>query len=247
MNYADIKTVDIQDGTGIRVSLYVSGCHFHCKGCHNQEAWDFNYGKKFDDSTIDYILELLDHSYIAGLSLLGGEPMELVNQQELQKLVKRVKEKFPNKTIWCYTGYDFENDIMNDMYGKHDFTKNMLKYIDIMVDGQFIEDKKLVDLKFRGSTNQRKIDVQKSLSEGKLVRLMFGDEERYENKNTNIFKELTLEKPEEKIENIDRIKEKNTTRIIEMQDPKESMVIDIENPEKVAADKITEGGPEDLN
>ena len=247
MNYADIKTVDIQDGTGIRVSLYVSGCHFHCKRCHNQEAWDFNYGKKFDDSTIDYILELLDHSYIAGLSLLGGEPMELVNQQELQKLVKRVKEKFPNKTIWCYTGYDFENDIMNDMYGKHDFTKNMLKYIDIMVDGQFIEDKKLVDLKFRGSTNQRKIDVQKSLSEGKLVRLMFGDEERYENKNTNIFKELTLEKPEEKIENIDRIKEKNTTRIIEMQDPKENMVIDIENPEKVAADKITEGGPEDLN
>jgi hypothetical protein len=133
------------------------------------------------------------------------------------------------------------------MYGKHDFTKNMLKYIDIMVDGQFIEDKKLVDLKFRGSTNQRKIDVQKSLSEGKLVRLMFGDEERYENKNTNIFKELTLEKPEEKIENIDRIKEKNTTRIIEMQAPKESMVIDIENPEKVAAGKITEGGPEDLN
>ena len=247
MNYADIKTVDIQDGTGIRVSLYVSGCHFHCKGCHNQEAWDFNYGKKFDDSTIDYILELLDHSYIAGLSLLGGEPMELVNQQELQKLVKRVKEKFPNKTIWCYTGYDFENDIMNDMYGKHDFTKNMLKYIDIMVDGQFIEDKKLVDLKFRGSTNQRKIDVQKSLSEGKLVRLMFGDEERYENKNTNIFKELTLEKPEEKIENIDRIKEKNTTRIIEMPTQKKGMVIDIEDPEKVAADKITEGGPEDLN
>lgn len=247
MNYADIKTVDIQDGTGIRVSLYVSGCHFHCKGCHNQEAWDFNYGKKFDDSTIDYILELLDHSYIAGLSLLGGEPMELVNQQELQKLVKRVKEKFPNKTIWCYTGYDFENDIMNDMYGKHDFTKNMLKYIDIMVDGQFIEDKKLVDLKFRGSTNQRKIDVQKSLSEGKLVRLMFGDEERYENKNTNIFKELTLEKPEEKIENIDRIKEKNTTRIIEMPTQKEGMVIDIENPEKVAADKITKGKPEDLN
>ena len=123
----------------------------------------------------------------------------------------------------------------------------MLKYIDIMVDGQLIEDKKLVDLKFRGSTNQRKIDVQKSLSEGKLVRLMFGDEERYENKNTNIFKELTLEKPEEKIENIDRIKEKNTTRIIEMPTQKENMEIDIENPEKVAADKITEGGPEDLN
>lgn len=247
MNYADIKTVDIQDGTGIRVSIYVSGCHFHCKGCHNQEAWDFNYGKKFDDSTIDYILELLNHSYIAGLSLLGGEPMELVNQQELQKLVKKVKEKYPNKTIWCYTGYDFEKDIMGDMYKKYDYTKNMLEYIDIMVDGQFIEDKKLVDLKFRGSTNQRKIDVQKSLSEGKLVRLMFGDEERYENKNTNVFKELTLEKPEEKIENIDRIKEKNTTRIIEMPTQKENIVIDIEEPQKVAADKIIKSDPEDLN
>lgn len=247
MNYADIKTVDIQDGTGIRVSIYVSGCHFHCKGCHNQEAWDFNYGKKFDDSTIEYILELLNHSYIAGLSLLGGEPMELVNQQELQKLVKKVKEKYPDKTIWCYTGYDFEKDIMGDMYKKYDYTKNMLEYIDIMVDGQFIEDKKLVDLKFRGSTNQRKIDVQKSLSEGKLVRLVFGDEERYENKNTNVFKELTLEKPEEKIENIDRIKEKNTTRIIEMPTPKENIVIDIEEPQRVAADKIIKSDPEDLN
>ena len=247
MNYADIKTVDIQDGTGIRVSIYVSGCHFHCKGCHNQEAWDFNYGKKFDDSTIEYILELLNHSYIAGLSLLGGEPMELVNQQELQKLVKKVKEKYPDKTIWCYTGYDFEKDIMGDMYKKYDYTKNMLEYIDIMVDGQFIDDKKLVDLKFRGSTNQRKIDVQKSLTEGKLVRLMFGDEERYENKNTNVFKELTLEKPEEKIENIDRIKEKNTTRIIEMPTQKENIVIDIEEPQRVAADKIIKSDPEDLN
>lgn len=185
MNYADIKTVDIQDGTGIRVSIYVSGCHFHCKGCHNKEAWDFNYGKKFDEETIDYILKLMDHSYIAGLSILGGEPMELVNQQELQKLVEKVKEKFPDKTIWCYTGYDFEKDILGDMYNKYDYTQNMLKHIDIMVDGQFIEEKKLIDLRFRGSTNQRKVDVQESLKSGKLVKLKFGDESRYEDENGN--------------------------------------------------------------
>ena len=94
MNYADIKTVDIQDGTGVRVSIYVSGCHFHCKGCHNKEAWDFNYGKKFDDSTIEYILDAMNYDYIAGLSILGGEPLELVNQQGLVKLVEKVKEKY---------------------------------------------------------------------------------------------------------------------------------------------------------
>lgn len=180
MNYADIKTVDIQDGTGVRVSIYVSGCHFHCKGCHNKEAWDFNYGKKFEDSTIDYILDLMNHDYIAGLSILGGEPLELVNQQGLVKLVEKVKAKYPEKTIWCYTGYDFEKDVYGKMYKEYDFSKKFLKNIDIMVDGEFIEEQKLTNLKFRGSTNQRKIDVKASLKEGKLVQLKFGDEERYE-------------------------------------------------------------------
>ena len=102
MNYADIKEVDIQDGEGVRVSLYVSGCHFHCKGCHNKEAWDFNYGKKFTEETIDRIIDLLDKDYITGLSLLGGEPLEPVNQQGLVELTNRVKEKFPNMrhTYW---------------------------------------------------------------------------------------------------------------------------------------------------
>ena len=163
MNYADIKEVDIQDGEGVRVSLYVSGCHFHCKGCHNKEAWDFNYGKKFTDETIDRIVNLLDKNYITGLSILGGEPLEPVNQQGLVKLVKTVKDKFPNKNIWCWTGYDFEKDIFGKMYKEFAFTKELLENIDIIVDGQFEEENKLVDLKFRGSTNQKKIDVQASI------------------------------------------------------------------------------------
>lgn len=180
MNYADIKTIDVQDGTGVRVSLYVSGCHFHCKGCHNKEAWDFNYGKEFGDSTIDYIINLMQPGYIAGLSILGGEPLELINQQALVKLVEKAKEKYPEKTIWCYTGYDFEKDIYGKMYKEYDFTKKFLENIDIIVDGEFIEEKKIVDLKFRGSTNQKKIDVKASLKTGKVIQLKFGDEARYE-------------------------------------------------------------------
>jgi len=180
MNYADIKTIDVQDGTGIRVSLYVSGCHFHCKGCHNKEAWDFNYGKKYDEETEKYILDLLDRDYIAGLSILGGEPLEPSNQEVLAGLVKKVKERFPDKTIWCYTGYDFEKNVLGEMYKKFDYTPKFLENIDVMVDGEFVEEKKLVDLKFRGSTNQRKIDVQQSLKNNEVVQLKFGDEDRYE-------------------------------------------------------------------
>ncbi len=198
MNYADIKTIDIQDGTGIRVSIYVSGCHFHCKGCHNQEAWDFNYGKKFDDSTIDYIIDLMNHDYIAGLSILGGEPLENINQQGLLPLVKRVKEIYPDKTIWCYTGYDFEKDIFGKMYKEFNYTREFLKNIDIIVDGQFIEEKKMVDLKFRGSINQKKIDIQSTLKTGSVVQLKFGDEERYQsakeddNNKIVLFKEYKI-------------------------------------------------------
>lgn len=180
MNYADIKTVDVQDGTGVRVSLYVSGCHFHCKGCHNREAWDFNYGKKYTEETEKYILDLLDKDYISGLSILGGEPLEPANQEVLAGLVKKVKERFPNKNIWCYTGYDFEKNVLGEMYKKFDYTPKFLENVDVIVDGEFVEEKKLVDLKFRGSTNQRKIDVQESLKEHQLIQLKFGDEERYE-------------------------------------------------------------------
>jgi len=206
MNYADIKTIDVQDGTGVRVSIYVSGCHFHCKGCHNKEAWDFNYGKKFEESTIDYIIDLMNHDYIAGLSILGGEPLELVNQQGLLPLVKKVKEVYPNKTIWCYTGYDFERDVYGKMYKEYSYTKELLEGIDIMVDGEFVEEKKIIDLKFRGSTNQKKIDVQETLKTGTVVRLKFGDESRYEKedvKNPKIifFKEFKDEQ-EQNDENI---------------------------------------------
>ena len=205
MNYADIKTIDIQDGTGVRVSIYVSGCHFHCKGCHNKEAWDFNYGKKFDESTIEYIIEQMKPGYIAGLSILGGEPLELVNQQGLLPLVKKVKEVYPDKNIWCYTGYDFDKDVYGKMYKEYSYSKDLIDNIDIMVDGEFVEEKKMTDLKFRGSTNQRKIDVQASIKAGKTVQLKFGDEHRYEKsedeiKNPKIifFKEFKEQRDETK-------------------------------------------------
>ena len=178
--HADIKDIDIQDGQGIRTSLYVSGCHFHCKECHNKEAWDFSFGKKFDDFAKKRIFKNLEKDYIEGLSLLGGEPLELINQQALVPFIKEVKEKFPNKDIWCWTGYDFEKDILNNMYKKYNFTRELLKYIDIIVDGQFEIEKHLVNLKFRGSYNQRKIDVQESIKKNTLIRLQFGDEYRYE-------------------------------------------------------------------
>ncbi len=238
MNYADIKTIDVQDGTGIRVSIYVSGCHFHCKGCHNKEAWDFNYGKKFDNSTIDYILDLMDHNYIAGLSILGGEPMELSNQEALLPLVQKVKEKFPNKDIWCYTGYKFEEDLLGKMYKEFSFTKGLLENIDIIVDGQFIEEKKLTDLKFRGSTNQKKIDVQASLKQGKSVVLKFGDEERYETpKNPKIifFKEYKDEGQSVK----EVAKENSTISVVNNDIPLDAPSYEIkEVKEKIAATGI---------
>lgn len=185
MKVADIKELDIQDGEGARVSIYVSGCHFHCKGCHNPQAWNFDYGREFTEKDIDYIIDLMDNDYISGLSILGGEPLELVNQKGLVPLVNKVKEKFPDKDIWCYTGYDFEKDVLGNMLPRFEFTKDFFKKIDIVVDGQFVEEKKLTDLKFRGSYNQRKIDVQKSLETNSLVTMKFGDELRYEEKINN--------------------------------------------------------------
>ncbi len=186
MNYADIKYPDIQDGDGIRVALYVSGCHFHCKECHNKEAWDFNFGKKFTNDTIEEIMNLLKNHYVNGLSLLGGEPLEIANQEGILPLIKKVKEELPEKDIWCWTGYDFEKDVLNQMYTQNKVTKELLKYIDIIVDGQFEIENKMEDLAFRGSTNQRKIDVQESLKEGKMVTLKFGDEVRYEEQKPKI-------------------------------------------------------------
>ncbi len=169
MNYADIKRIDTANGTGVRVSLFVSGCNHHCKNCFNQEAWDFNYGKLFTEEQIEEILGYLDHEYIAGLTLLGGEPFERDNQIGLLPLLRKVKAKFPEKNIWCFTGFYYDTEIMEKMYPRWQCTREMLSYIDVLVDGRFEEDKKDLTLKFKGSSNQRTIDVQESLKEGKIV------------------------------------------------------------------------------
>ena len=173
MNYGEIKKCDIANGEGVRVALFVSGCRHHCKGCFNSMTWDFNYGNEFTENEINRVIKELDHSYVSGLSVLGGEPLEHVNQQGLLPLLKRVKEKFPDKNIWCYSGYTFETDIMGKMYNNWKETPEILSYIDVLVDGKFEEDKKDIKLRFRGSSNQRIIDVKKSLKENKAVLFEF--------------------------------------------------------------------------
>lgn len=170
MNYADIKKIDVANGEGVRVSVFVSGCNHHCKGCFNQCAWDFNYGKEFSEKEEQQIIDYMNHDYISGLSLLGGEPLEPKNQEGLLPLVKKVKEKFPNKDIWCYTGFDFEKDVVGKMAKNNETTRELLKYIDIIVDGKFEEDKKDLKLQFRGSSNQKIVDVKKSLQTGQIVK-----------------------------------------------------------------------------
>ena len=163
MNYADIKKADVANGVGVRVSVFVSGCTHHCKNCFNEQAWDFHYGNEFTEKEIEKVINLMNHSYVSGLTLLGGEPFEHTNQQGLLPLVRKVKEKFPDKNIWCYSGYTFEKDIINKMCKEWKETPELLSYIDVLVDGEFQEDKKDIKLKFRGSSNQRIIDVKKSL------------------------------------------------------------------------------------
>ena len=171
MNYADIKRVDVANGTGVRVSLFVSGCNHHCKECFNPETWDFNYGKEFDENAQNEILEYLDNSYITGLTLLGGEPLEYKNQIGLLPFIRKVKEKYPNKNIWCYTGFTFESDVLEKMCKNWEETKELISYIDVLVDGKFMIDLKDAGLKFRGSRNQRIIDVKKSLEKNETILL----------------------------------------------------------------------------
>ena len=163
MYYADIKKADVANGVGVRVSVFVSGCTHHCKNCFNEQAWDFHYGNEFTEKEIEKVINLMNHSYVSGLTLLGGEPFEHTNQQGLLPLVRKVKEKFPDKNIWCYSGYTFEKDIINKMCKEWKETPELLSYIDVLVDGEIQEDKKDIKLKFRGSSNQRIIDVKKSL------------------------------------------------------------------------------------
>ncbi len=169
MRYASIKKCDVANGTGVRVSIFVSGCHHHCKGCFNVDAWDFNYGNEYNEETEEKILEALDKDYIKGLTLLGGEPLEYVNQKGLLPLVKKVKEKFPNKTIWCYTGYKFDEDVLGDMCMKWPETNELIRNLDIIVDGKYDENLRDLKLKFKGSSNQRIIDVQRTLRNNQIV------------------------------------------------------------------------------
>lgn len=169
MNYAAIKKHDIANGIGVRVSLFVSGCTHHCKGCFNPEAWDFDYGSPYTEETERDILDACDRDYIRGLTLLGGEPMELDNQKALLPLLRQFKKRFPEKNVWCYSGYDFEQDILSGQVGDLETTKEMLEYIDIFVDGEFQIDKKDLSLRFRGSSNQRIIDVAKSLKNDRII------------------------------------------------------------------------------
>ncbi len=169
MNYATIKMVDIANGPGVRVSLFVSGCTHHCEGCFNAEAWDFDYGQPFTQDVIDGILGALDHDYITGLTLLGGEPMEPQNQEAVLNLVKQVKARFPEKTIWCYSGYDFERDILGRMMKESAVTRELVPLFDVMVDGRFVQAKRNLKLKFRGSENQRILDVKQSLETKKAI------------------------------------------------------------------------------
>lgn len=169
MNYANIKYNDIANGEGVRVSLFVSGCTHHCKGCFNKETWDFNYGKPFDKEIEDKILKELKPDHISGLTLLGGEPMEPANQQALLPFVKRMKQLYPNKTIWCYSGYTMDEELLKPSRAHTPWTKEFLTYIDILVDGEFKIDLKDITLRFKGSSNQRIIDVKESLKQDKIV------------------------------------------------------------------------------
>ncbi len=169
MHYADIKTHDIANGPGVRVSLFVSGCRRHCPGCFNAEAWDFNYGEEFTTETENEVLRALEPHYIRGLSLLGGEPFERENQRALLPLLKKVRARFPQKDIWCYTGNSFDREILQEMAPNWSETREFLSYLDVLVDGDFIEAEKNPDLRFRGSGNQRIIKVQESLKEKKII------------------------------------------------------------------------------
>ena len=169
MNYATIKKQDIANGPGIRVSLFVSGCTRRCQNCFNPETWDFHYGSPFDSDAVNEILNALHPSYIKGFSLLGGEPFEPTNQIGVLPLLQEIKKEYPSKDIWCYTGYDFEKDICNRMLTTQPETKSLLSYIDVLVDGAFMEEKKDLNLRFCGSSNQRIIDVPESLYAQKLV------------------------------------------------------------------------------
>ena len=169
MNYATIKPRDIANGPGVRVSLFVSGCTHRCPGCFNQEAWDFHFGQPFTQEVIDRILDDLAPSFVRGLTLLGGEPFDPRNQEPIVELLRQVKAKYPEKSIWAFSGYLFDRDILSGNLGDPAITREYLSYLDVLVDGPFVEAKKNLSLRFRGSENQRLIDVPASVKNGTVV------------------------------------------------------------------------------
>ncbi len=171
MNYGEIKDCDIANGEGVRISLFVSGCTHHCKECFNPQTWDFEYGKPYTAETEQKIIDLLSPDYIDGLTLLGGEPMEPSNQRVLIGLLRRVRAELPEKSIWCFTGYTLENDLLRGSESRAycEVTDAFLSMIDVLIDGEFIAAQKNISLRFRGSENQRIIDVPKTLAAGTCV------------------------------------------------------------------------------
>ncbi len=169
MNYAEIKKTDIANGEGVRVSLFVSGCRRHCKNCFNKVTWDFSYGKPFTQDVQNELLEALAPDYIAGLTLLGGDPMEPENQRALLPFVRRVREDLPQKTIWCYTGYTYHDGAIEEEQANCEVTRQFISLLDVLVDGRFVEELKDIRLVFCGSSNQRVIDIKRSIESGSVV------------------------------------------------------------------------------
>ena len=169
MHYGEIKNCDIANGSGVRVSLFVSGCTNRCKNCFQPQTWNFDYGEEFTRETEDRIIALLGKEYIAGLTVLGGEPFEPQNQRALLPFIKRVREALPEKNIWAYSGFTIEEMLKDGSHPHCEVTEELLGLIDVLVDGRFVEDLKDISLKFRGSKNQRIIDVKKTLETGSAV------------------------------------------------------------------------------
>lgn len=160
MRYNKVRKMDISNGPGVRVSIFMQGCTFHCKNCFNPETHDFMGGEEFTEDTIDQVLKLCENENVEGLSILGGEPMHPMNIEGTTELAKKFKEKFPNKNLWVWTGFLFDRDLQN---------KEVLKYIDVLVDGQYVDELRDPRLKYNGSSNQRVIDIQNSVKQGKVI------------------------------------------------------------------------------
>ena len=169
MNYATIKWYDISNGPGVRVSLYVSGCRTHCKNCFNPETWDFDYGQPFTEEIENKILDAMEPEYIKGFTLLGGDPFEPENAEVLAPFLKKMRKRYPEKSLWCFTGYDYERDLLTGKKGDIETVMKILRCLDVLVDGRFVEELKDLNLRFRGSSNQRIISVKESLKRDKLI------------------------------------------------------------------------------